>query len=220
MSPRAVSAPESSCAISSAVSRRFKYYSLQARRASEWPGRPRLARFQVVHMSRAEGSTGCSQRREPLDCVNSRRSALKGRHEATPVAPAVLEFQRSDTSGSRHWLQPAVPVGTRIAQLQNSRVVLVCGAMLAKPRFHTNRRRQKEGNRHASACRLICGDHGRPIGCSGQRLETNVCDSPSASNRTVTVARFEPSDNSVMTPRPYRGCRTVMPLRNANEAGP
>ena len=30
-----------------------------------------------------------------------------------------LEIQRSETSGSRHWLQPTVPVGTRIAHIQN-----------------------------------------------------------------------------------------------------
>ena len=46
--------------------------------------------FEVAQFFRAEGSTGCSQWRKPLELVNSLRSALKGRHEPTPVAPSGL----------------------------------------------------------------------------------------------------------------------------------
>ena len=43
----------------------------------------------------------------------------------TALPFGALEIQRFETSGSCHWLQPADPVGTRIAQLQNWRLGLV-----------------------------------------------------------------------------------------------
>ena len=105
----------------------------------------RRRQFRYVHeRSRGSSTDAGSLRREPEN--GGRRSEWRSRiripqslrHRKTgcflcwkyltALRDGALDIQRSETSGSRHWLQLAVPIGTRIAQLQKPRRWLKPGA--------------------------------------------------------------------------------------------